>query len=99
MSDYRNQQNYWAQAAPPPNYNFDSSGFGQPNQQFEFQTYNDQQSVNYSAYTQKSFLDPTESVYTGDMFGQDNFPKGIQSKEMSIIICYTMTVIILNMEL
>ena len=76
MSDYRNQQNYWAQAAPPPNYNFDSSGFGQPNQQFEFQTYNDQQSVNYSSYAQKSFLDPTESVYTGDMFGQDNFPKG-----------------------
>ncbi|XP_012147588.1 yip1 domain-containing 1 [Megachile rotundata] len=75
MSEYRNQQNYWAQAPPAPNYNFDTSGFGQPNQQFEFQTYSDQQSVNYS-YNQKSFLNPNESVYAGDMFSQDNFPKG-----------------------
>ncbi|XP_043529483.1 protein YIPF7 [Frieseomelitta varia] len=63
MSGYTGQENYWGQP-PQGHYNFDSSGFGQPNQQFEFQTYNDQQSGDYSAYTQKSYLDPTQTAFT-----------------------------------
>ena len=68
MSGYTGQENYWGQP-PQGHYNFDSSGFGQPNQQFEFQTYNDQQSGDYSAYTQKSYLDPTQSAFTTGMYG------------------------------
>lgn len=76
MAGYTSQDNnYWAQ--PPPQqsqFNFDASGFGQPNQQFEFQTY-DQMPSDYS-YGQKSFLDPTQSPYSGDLFTQDDYAKG-----------------------
>lgn len=76
MSGYTGQDNnYWA---PPPipqgQFNFDASGFGQPNQQFEFQTY-EQMPGDYS-YGQKSFLDPTQSPYGGDLFTQDDYAKG-----------------------
>ncbi|XP_043800559.1 protein YIPF5 [Apis laboriosa] len=67
MSGYTGTDNYWGQS-PQGQYNFDPSGFGQPNQQFEFQTYNDQQSGDFS-YTQKSYLDPTQSAYTGGSTG------------------------------
>ena len=59
---------------PQGQFNFDASGFGQPNQQFEFQTY-EQMPGDYS-YGQKSFLDPTQSSYGGDLFTQDDYAKG-----------------------
>jgi len=77
MSGYTGQDNnYWSQPPPPPQgqFNFEASGFGQPNQQFEFQTY-EQMPGDYS-YTQKSFLDPTQSSYSGDLFTQDDYAKG-----------------------
>lgn len=75
MSGYTGQDAYWAQP-PQGQLNFDAAGFGQPNQQFDFQTYSEQQSGDYSAYTQKSYLDPTQSAYGGDMFVQDDYTKG-----------------------
>jgi len=76
MSGYNSQDNtYWSQPPPPPGqFNFEASGFGQPNQQFEFHSY-DQMPGDYS-YAQKSFLDPTQSPYSGDMFTQDDYAKG-----------------------
>lgn len=68
MSGYTGQDNYWGQP-PQGQYNFDAAGFGQPNQQFEFQTYSDQQAGDNAAYTQKSFLDPTQVGPTG--FGDE----------------------------
>ncbi|XP_011350626.1 protein YIPF5 [Ooceraea biroi] len=76
MSGYAGQDNnYWAQPPPQGQFNFDASGFGQPNQQFEFQTYSEQPPGDYS-YVQKSFLDPTQSPYSGDLFTQDDYAKG-----------------------
>ncbi|XP_071625633.1 protein YIPF5 [Temnothorax longispinosus] len=81
MSGYAGQDNsYWAQSPPPPQpppqdqFNFEASGFGQPNQQFEFQTY-EQMPGNYS-YGSKTFLDPTQSPYSNDLFTQDDYVKG-----------------------
>ncbi|XP_011164754.1 protein YIPF5 [Solenopsis invicta] len=75
MSGYTGQDNYWTQPPPPQGqFNFDASGFGQPNQQFEFQTY-DQMPGEYS-YSQKSFLDPTQSPYGGELYTQDDYAKG-----------------------
>lgn len=75
MAGYTNQDNYWSQ--PQQNqYNFEPTGFGQQDQQFEFQSYSDQQAVDYS-YTQKGFLDPTQSAYGNDVYGQDSFTKGM----------------------
>lgn len=74
MSGYAGQDNYWTQ--PPQGqssqtqYFFESPGFEQPNQQFEFQPYGDYSNA------QKSFLDPTQSSYSGDMFVQDDYAKG-----------------------
>ncbi|XP_033189383.1 yip1 domain-containing 1 [Bombus vancouverensis nearcticus] len=69
MSGYTGQENYWGQS-PQSHYNFDSSGFDQPNQQFEFQTYNDQQAGDYS-YAQKGYpvLDPVQSTFTSGSAG------------------------------
>lgn len=78
MSGYTGQENaYWTQSPPLPQgqFNFETSGFGQPNQQFEFQTYNDQATGDYS-YGRKSFLDPTQSPYGGELFTQDDYAKG-----------------------
>lgn len=75
MSGYTGAENYWGQS-PQGQYNFDSSGFGQPNQQFEFQTFSDQQSGDYSSYKQKGYLDPTQSSFSGDLYPQDSFSKG-----------------------
>lgn len=79
MSGYTGRDNYWT---PPPQaqYNFDSSGFGQPNQQFEFQTYNEQSSPDYS-YSQKTYLDPTQNAYAGNMYTPDEFGKGTDDFE------------------
>lgn len=76
MSGFTNQENYWGQPHQGQ-YNFEPAGFGQPNQQFEFQSYSEQQSGDYTAYAQKRYLDPTQGSYAGDMFTQDDFPKGI----------------------
>ncbi|XP_043471045.1 protein YIPF5 [Leptopilina heterotoma] len=74
MAGYTGQENYWSQ--PQQNqYNFEPSGFGQPDQQFEFQSYSDQQAVDYS-YSQKAFLDPSQSAYGNEVYGQDNYAKG-----------------------
>lgn len=84
MSGYTGQDNtYWTQSPPLPQgqYNFDTSGFGQPNQQFEFQTYNEQATGDYS-YGHKSFLDPTQSPYSSDLFTQDDYAKGRKKKKM-----------------
>ncbi|KOC61246.1 Protein YIPF5 [Habropoda laboriosa] len=77
MSGYTGNDDYWRQS-PQGQYNFDPPSFGQPtdNQQFEFQTYSDQQSGGYSPYKQKGYLDPTQNVFGGDMYHQDNFTKG-----------------------
>lgn len=76
MSGYAGQDNnYWGQPPLQDQYNFEASGFGQPNQQFDFQPYGDQTSADYS-YTQKSFLDPTHSSYNSDLFVQDDYGKG-----------------------
>lgn len=78
MSGYAGQKNtYWAQSPPLPQgqFNFDQSGFGQPNQQFEFQTFNEQATGDYS-YGRKSFLDPTQSSYGSDLYTQDDYTKG-----------------------
>lgn len=77
MSGYTYQENYWNQPQPGE-YNFDTASFGQPNQQFDFQTYSDQ-NTEYASYTQKSFLDPTSATFSGDMFAQDDFTKGSAS--------------------
>ncbi|XP_043289437.1 protein YIPF5 [Venturia canescens] len=66
MSGYSGQENYWTQP-PQGQYNFETLGFGQPNPQFEFQTYPEEQAGEYSPYTQKSFLDPTQNAYSGEM--------------------------------
>ncbi|XP_015602132.1 protein YIPF5 [Cephus cinctus] len=75
MAGYTGQDNYWSQP-PQSQYNFDTAGFGQPNQQFEFQSYSEQQAGDYSAYPQKGFLDPTQNVYGGDIYTQDDYVKG-----------------------
>lgn len=78
MSGYTGQENtYWTQSPPLPQgqFNFESSGFGQPNQQFEFQTYSEQATGDYS-YGRKSFLDPTQSSYGNDPFNQDDYARG-----------------------
>jgi len=85
MSGYTGQDNnYWAQPPSQGQFNFDASGFGQPNQQFEFQTYNEQPPGDYS-YAQKSFLDPTQSSYSGDLFTQDDYAKGRKCGSYSIL--------------
>lgn len=79
MAGYTSQDNsYWTQSPPQGQFNFDASGFGQPNQQFEFQPY-EQMPGDYS-YGQKSFLDPTQSPYSGDLFTQDDYAKGRDRK-------------------
>lgn len=60
MSGFTNQEGYWGQPHQGQ-YNFEPTGFGQPNQQFEFQTY-EQQSGDYTSYAQKSYLDPAQST-------------------------------------
>lgn len=76
MSGYTGQENaYWTQSPPQGQYNFETSGFGQPNQQFEFQTFSEQVPGDYS-YGHKSFLDPTQSPYGGDLYTQDDYAKG-----------------------
>lgn len=76
MSGYTGQENaYWTQSPPQGQYNFETSGFGQPNQQFEFQSFNEQVPGDYS-YGHKSFLDPTQSPYGGDLYTQDDYAKG-----------------------
>ncbi|XP_076290596.1 yip1 domain-containing 1 [Lasioglossum baleicum] len=75
MSGYTGGENYMGQPIQGQ-YNFDPSDFGQPNQQFEFQTYNDQQSDNYSSYNQKSYLNHSQSTYNSDMYNPDDFTKG-----------------------
>ncbi|XP_015524308.1 protein YIPF5 [Neodiprion pinetum] len=76
MSGYAGPEDYWSQP-PQGQYNFDASGgFGQPNQQFEFQTYTEQQAGDYSSFNQKPYLDPTQNAYGGDMYAQDDFAKG-----------------------
>ena len=75
MSGYTGQENYWSQ--PQQNqYNFEPPTFGQPEQQFEFHSYTDQQPGDYSSYSQKSYLDPTQNAYGGDMYAQETFVKG-----------------------
>lgn len=75
MSGYAGQQDNWNQP-PQGQYNFEPTGFGQPNQQFEFQTYSDDQTANYSAYSQRSYLDPTQNVYPSDMmYANDDYGK------------------------
>ncbi|KAK0074246.1 hypothetical protein PV326_012602 [Microctonus aethiopoides] len=75
MSGYAGQQDNWNQP-PQGQYNFEPTGFGQPNQQFEFQTYSDDQTANYSAYSQRSYLDPTQNVYPSDMmYTNDDYGK------------------------
>lgn len=64
MSRYGEQDNMWAQP-PQGQYNFEPSGFGQPNQQFEFQSYSNDQPADYS-YSQP-YLDPNQTSYAGDM--------------------------------
>lgn len=73
MSGYTGQENYWGQS-PQSHYNFDSSGFDQPNQQFEFQTYNDQQAGDYS-YAQKGYpvLDPVQNTFAGGTYRKNSF--------------------------
>lgn len=80
MSGYTGQENYWGQSAQSP-YNFESPGFGQPNQQFEFQTYSGDQQTEYNAYTQNTYSNPTQGAYAGDIFSQDDFVKGEQGFE------------------
>ena len=85
MSGPSSQENYWMPGSQPQ-YNFDNSGFGQPNpnQQFDFpqeQQYdfgNYEQQVNdYGPYlTQQEFLTPSQSAYTSDIYGSDNFGQG-----------------------
>ncbi|KAL2728917.1 protein YIPF5-like [Vespula squamosa] len=74
MSGYTGQENYWAQSNPN-SYKYETFDFEQPNQQFEFQTYGDQQSE-YNAYSPKSYLDPTQGSYAGEIYPQDDFTKG-----------------------
>ncbi|CAD6215638.1 GSCOCG00000450001-RA-CDS [Cotesia congregata] len=64
MSRYNDQDNMWAQP-PQGQYNFEPSGFGQPNQQFEFQNYSSEQPSDFS-YSQP-YLDPTQNSYGGEM--------------------------------
>ena len=73
---YSGQDNYWPQQ-PQEQYSFETPGFGQPNQQFEFQSYTDEQVGDYNSYGQKSYLDPTQNAHTGDMmYPTDDFGKG-----------------------
>ncbi|XP_076752835.1 protein YIPF7-like isoform X2 [Xylocopa sonorina] len=74
MSGNTGAENYWGQSSQNQ-YKFDSSGFGQPNQQFEFQTYSDPQSGDYSSYQQKSYLDPTQGGFGSTLYHQDKFTK------------------------
>ncbi|OAD47004.1 CCR4-NOT transcription complex subunit 6-like-B [Eufriesea mexicana] len=68
MSGYTGSENYWGQS-PQGQNNFDSFAFGQPNPQFEFQTYNDQQFAGYSSYSTKGYLGSTQSAFTGGATG------------------------------
>ncbi|CAL7943871.1 unnamed protein product [Xylocopa violacea] len=74
MSGNTGAENYWGQSSQNQ-YKFDSSGFGQPNQQLEFQTYSDPQSGDYSSYTQKSYLNPNQAGFNSNLYRQDNFTK------------------------
>ncbi|OXU21309.1 hypothetical protein TSAR_001511 [Trichomalopsis sarcophagae] len=75
MSGFSQQDNYWT---PPPQnqYNFDNSGFGQPNQQFDFRNYTDQQSGEYAPYSQQEYLNPNQTAYTGELYTPDNYNQG-----------------------
>ncbi|XP_066603114.1 protein YIPF5 [Prorops nasuta] len=75
MSGFTGQDGYYSSQGQ---FNIDAAAFEQPNQQFDFQTYNDQQSGNYNAYVQRNYLDPMPNAYSGgDMYAQDDFTKGI----------------------
>ncbi|XP_012285516.1 protein YIPF5 [Orussus abietinus] len=74
MAGYAGQEDYWAQSSQSQ-YNFDAAGFGQPNQQFEFQNYGEQQGGDYSQYAPKSYLDPTQHAYPNDVYNLDNYGK------------------------
>lgn len=77
MSGYTGQDNYWS-GPGQGQYNFDPAGFGQSNQQFDFQSYPNDQNTEYSpAYSPKPYLDPTQSNFGGNMvYGSDDFDKG-----------------------
>lgn len=59
-------------------YNFDNSGFGQPNQQFEFTNYTDQQSGDYATYSQQEYLNPNQNAYAGELYTPDNYNQGLK---------------------
>lgn len=64
MSGYTGQDNYWS---PPPQFNNEPIGFGQPNQQFDFHNYTNDQNNEYSGYSQQAYLDPTQNSYAGNI--------------------------------
>lgn len=77
MSDYSQQDNYWGQSPQQTSYNFEGQGFGQPDQQFEFQSYSNQPGNESYGYPPKTtFLDPTQSAYGGNLYGADDFGQG-----------------------
>ena len=76
MSGYSQQDNYWMPPSQNQN-NFDSSGFGQSNQQFEFGNYTDQQSSDYASYPSQDYFNPNQSSYAGDIYTPDNYNQGL----------------------
>jgi len=75
MSGFTNQDNYWMPPAQNQ-YNFDNNSFGQPNQQFDFGNYSEQQSNDYGSYSQQEFLNPNQNSYTGDLYTPENYNQG-----------------------
>lgn len=78
MSGYTGQDNYWS---PPPQqnqFNNEPVGFGQPNQQFDFHNYTNDQNNDYSGYSQQPYLDPTQNSYAGNItYAAADFENGM----------------------
>lgn len=76
MSGYTGQDNFWAQPDTQNPYKPELRYFEPPNPQSEFHTYTTEELSQYNVYSPKSYLDPTQSSYGGEMFPQDDFTKG-----------------------
>ncbi|KAI4480786.1 hypothetical protein M0804_009883 [Polistes exclamans] len=87
MSGYTGQDNFWAQPDTQNPYKPELRYFEPPNPQSEFHTYTTEElSSQYNVYSPKSYLDPTQGSYAGEMFSQDDFTKDRLDIEQILLI-------------
>ncbi|XP_011505319.1 PREDICTED: protein YIPF5 isoform X2 [Ceratosolen solmsi marchali] len=73
MAGYSQKDKYWTPSIQNQ-FNFENSSFNQSNQQFDFATYNDQQSSEYGTYLNQEYLNPNQTTgYVGNLFKPNNY--------------------------